>query len=55
VPLQGRFQLVLVTQAGHAVQEDNPETTAAALALFVRRCTRAQPQLRAAAASWTAC
>ena len=36
--LQGRFQLVLVRGAGHALQEDAPEATAAALAAFVRRC-----------------
>ena len=36
---QGRFQLVLMPGAGHALHEDAPEATAAALADFVRRCT----------------
>jgi protein phosphatase methylesterase 1 len=40
---QGRFQLVLVPRAGHALHEDEPEATAAALAAFVRRNTPAPP------------
>jgi pimeloyl-ACP methyl ester carboxylesterase len=45
--VQGKFQLVLVPRAGHLIQEDDPEATAAALAAFVRRCA----PLRAAAAA----
>ena len=36
--MQGRFQLVVVPLAGHALHEDNPGQTAAALAAFIRRC-----------------
>jgi len=36
---RGRFQLVLLPQAGHAVQEDEPVRTAEALLAFVRRYT----------------
>jgi len=35
--MQGRFQLVLVPQAGHAIQEDEHARTADALAAFLRR------------------
>jgi protein phosphatase methylesterase 1 len=36
--MQGRFQLVLMPGAGHALHEDAPEATAATLASFIRRC-----------------
>ena len=36
--MTGRFQLVVVPEAGHAMQEDNPRMTAAALEAFIRRC-----------------
>lgn len=48
---QGRFQLVLVPRAGHAVHEDAPEATAAALRAFLHRQatpTRVQPAWSAA-------
>ena len=35
--MQGRFQPVLLPGAGHAVQEDEPERTAEALATFIKR------------------
>lgn len=35
--MQGKFQMVLLPQAGHAVQEDEPDKTADAVASFVAR------------------
>jgi protein phosphatase methylesterase 1 len=35
--MQGKFQLELLPQAGHAVQEDEPEATAAKLLQFLQR------------------
>jgi pimeloyl-ACP methyl ester carboxylesterase len=35
--MTGRFQLVVVPQAGHALHEDAPRETAAALAAFIGR------------------
>lgn len=35
--MQGRFQLVVLAQAGHAIHEDAPGQTSHALAAFVRR------------------
>jgi protein phosphatase methylesterase 1 len=36
--MQGKFQLELLPQAGHVVQEDEPDATAAKLLQFIRRC-----------------
>ena len=35
--MKGRFQLLLLPNAGHAMQEDEPEAVARALASFIRR------------------
>ena len=35
--MQGRFQMVLLPQAGHAVQEDEPGKTARAILAFAQR------------------
>jgi hypothetical protein len=43
--MQGRFQPVLLPGAGHAVQEDEPERTAEALATFIKRFRLAPRQL----------
>ena len=35
--MKGRFQLLLLPNAGHAMQEDEPEAVARALASFIHR------------------
>ena len=35
--MQGKFQLVVLPRAGHAIQEDDPEKVAEAIARFVKR------------------
>lgn len=44
--MQGRFQLVLLPQAGHAVHEDEPEKTAEAVGGFLRRFRVGEPPLQ---------
>lgn len=41
--MQGRFQPVLLPQAGHAVHEDEPDHVAEALANFLRRFRIGEP------------
>ena len=40
--MQGKFQLVVLPEAGHFVQEDVPERTAELLVEFFRRNDRSQ-------------
>ena len=42
---QGKFQLVLLPAAGHAVQEDEPHATAQAVAAFLRRFCVGEPPM----------
>jgi protein phosphatase methylesterase 1 len=35
--MQGKFQLVVLPKAGHAVHEDDPEKVAIAIAGFLKR------------------
>ncbi|GAB4813324.1 hypothetical protein N2152v2_000370 [Parachlorella kessleri] len=44
--MQGRFQLVLLPQAGHAVHEDEPERTAQAVDAFLHRFRVGEPPLQ---------
>lgn len=44
--MQGKFQPVLLPQAGHAVHEDEPERTADAIATFIRRFRIGEPPLQ---------
>jgi protein phosphatase methylesterase 1 len=41
--MQGRFQLVLLPRAGHAVHEDEPDRVAAAMGAFLRRFRVGEP------------
>ena len=43
--MQGKFQLVLMPKAGHAVHEDDPEAAAAHLAAFLKRFRVGEPPL----------
>ena len=43
--MQGKFQLVLMPKAGHAIQEDEPEATAAHLAAFLHRFRVGEPPM----------
>ncbi|KAL4442685.1 hypothetical protein ABPG77_006679 [Micractinium sp. CCAP 211/92] len=43
--MQGKFQPVLLPQAGHAVHEDEPERVADAIATFIRRFRIGEPPL----------
>jgi hypothetical protein len=43
--MQGRFQLVLMPAAGHAIQEDEPRATAEHLAAFLHRFRIGEPPL----------
>ncbi|PRW60955.1 phosphatase methylesterase 1 [Chlorella sorokiniana] len=44
--MQGKFQPVLLPQAGHAVHEDEPDRTADAIATFIRRFRIGEPPLQ---------
>ncbi|EFN53421.1 hypothetical protein CHLNCDRAFT_9699, partial [Chlorella variabilis] len=44
--MQGKFQPVLLPQAGHAVHEDEPERTADAIATFIKRFRIGEPPLQ---------
>lgn len=44
--MQGKFQLVLMPKAGHAIQEDEPEETARHLGAFLHRFRVGEPPLR---------
>ena len=50
--MQGRFQPVLLPGAGHAVQEDEPEQTAEALATFIKRFRLVRLQRCCAVGQW---
>ena len=50
--MQGRFQPVLLPGAGHAVQEDEPERTAEALATFIKRFRLVRLQRCCAVGQW---
>ena len=43
--MQGKFQLVLLPQAGHAVHEDQSERTADVIAKFMQRFRIGQPKM----------
>lgn len=43
--MQGKFQLVLLPTAGHAIQEDDAHATSAALDAFATRQRIGQPPL----------
>lgn len=43
--MQGKFQLVLLPQAGHAVHEDQSERTADVIATFIQRFRIGQPKM----------
>lgn len=43
--MQGKFQLVLMPTAGHAIQEDEPEKTAEHLAAFAHRFRIGEPPM----------
>jgi hypothetical protein len=43
--MQGKFQLVLMPAAGHAIQEDEPAATAEHLAAFLHRFRVGEPPL----------
>jgi protein phosphatase methylesterase 1 len=43
--MQGKFQLVLMPTAGHAIQEDEPDKTAEHVAQFLLRFRVGQPPL----------
>ena len=43
--MQGKFQMVLVPNSGHAVQEDDPERMAETVRTFIRRFRIGQPPL----------
>jgi protein phosphatase methylesterase 1 len=43
--MQGRFQLVLMPTAGHAIQEDEPAKTAEHLAAFLHRFRVGEPPM----------
>ena len=43
--MQGKFQLVLLPQAGHAVHEDQSERTADVIATFMQRFRIGQPKM----------
>ncbi|KAI3424160.1 hypothetical protein D9Q98_009519 [Chlorella vulgaris] len=44
--MQGKFQPVLLPQAGHAVHEDEPERVAEAIAHFIKRFRVGEPPLK---------
>ena len=43
--MQGKFQLVLLPQAGHAVHEDQSERAADVIATFIQRFRIGQPRM----------
>ena len=43
--MQGKFQLVLMLKAGHAIQEDEADNTAAHLLQFLHRFRMGEPPL----------
>lgn len=43
--MQGKFQLVLLPQAGHAVHEDQSKSTADVVATFIQRFRIGQPKM----------
>mmetsp|Transcript_17995 Transcript_17995/g.32030 ORF Transcript_17995/g.32030 Transcript_17995/m.32030 type:complete len:382 (-) Transcript_17995:19-1164(-) len=52
--MQGKYQLVLLPVAGHAIQEDEPESTAGAVKDFLKRYRVGQPPMSLPPGSWGA-